>query len=157
MQTTDWITAIVALYAAVISSYLGYREIQKERRRIKLILEYISFTEIVQLIIVNSGHRPVTITEIAMAISIKGTDGKEYTEGVPSNALFDPVDPGFPKLISDGQTIIFKLGPVLIGEIMERFIKGGKVYLSVYDAEGNVYTKYERREGNAKWGGSQKI
>ena len=56
MQTTDWITAIVALYAAVISSYLGYREIRKERRRIKMILEYMTYREIVRLIVDNDNR-----------------------------------------------------------------------------------------------------
>jgi hypothetical protein len=69
METKDWITIFIAVWGAGLSTYLGIRELIKERRQIKLILEYITFREIVQLIVVNSGHRPVTITEIAIAIS----------------------------------------------------------------------------------------
>jgi hypothetical protein len=156
MTIKDWITAILALYGAALSSYLAYREIMKERRQIKMTLQYVEFREIAQLIIVNSGHRPITITEIAAAVSRKDSDGKEYPEGVPSNALFNTVTPEIPKLLNDGQTVIYELGPVLSGLVMESFIKDVKVFISLFDAEGNVYHKYERRLGNAKWGGSFK-
>lgn len=157
MTIKDWITAILALYGAVLSSYLAYREIRKERRQIKMILQYVAFREIAQLIVVNCGHRPITITDIAAAVSRKDSDGREFPEGVPSNTLFNTATPEIPKLLSDGQTVIYELGPALSGLVMESFLKDVKVYISLYDAEGNVYNKYERRHADAKWGGSVKV
>jgi hypothetical protein len=156
MDTKHWITAILATYGAILSSYLAIREILKERRQLKIILEYVAFREIARLIITNSGHRPVTITDIAADVYQEGDEGNNNLAEVPQGALISG-DYDLPKLLSDGQTVIYELGAVLSGIIIEGFSKEKNVHIAVFDAEGNSYTKYERRMGNAKWGGSEKI
>jgi hypothetical protein len=157
MVTKDWITAIVATYGAILSSYLAFREILKERRKIKIILEYVEVRDIVLLIVANGGHRPVKIIDIKICISQEGANGKEYMKDVPHAALFNIPNPEIPKLLGYGESVIYELQPVLSDRLIGNYILGGKVNVSLFDAEGNEYTKVEERIGNAKWGGSHKI
>jgi hypothetical protein len=66
MDTNDVIALILAIYGSLLATVLGVREFLKERRHIKVILEYIYFYEKVQMIITNTGRRPITITGIGM-------------------------------------------------------------------------------------------
>ena len=99
----------------------------------------------------------ITITEISAAVFQKGPGGTEHIEGVPKNALFSTSAPNLPALLSDGQIVIFELGGTLSQFIIERFKEDGKVLIELYDGEGNLYTKYKKRRGDAKWGGSEKV
>ena len=57
MDISDWLTLIIAVYGAVISSILGFRELNNEKRRLKIFIEYAAFYETPQMTIVNVGHR----------------------------------------------------------------------------------------------------
>jgi hypothetical protein len=150
MDLNDILTLILAAYGAILATVLGLRELQKERRTLSIILEYLLFYEVADLIITNVGHRPTTITRVA--ISVMGEqNGRTFWEDVPANAILRAeakLDP-LPITISDGEFTRLELNN-LIGQAM---LNGkGRVRITVYDIEGNEYTKFSTRYYNAKWG-----
>lgn len=66
MDTGEIIALVIALNGSILTTFLGMREFHKERRQIKVILEYIYYFEVGQITITNTGHRPITITGIGM-------------------------------------------------------------------------------------------
>ena len=146
MSLSDILTLIIALYGAAIATILGIRELQRDKRRISVIIEYVAFEERAQITITNIGHRPITIAEINMSVMLDN-----HWEQAPKNALFNanPEDVTFPIMINDGEYITLPLHE-LIGETFFKNRKNIKV--AVYDIEGNTYTKFKSRLYNPKWG-----
>lgn len=147
VNTSDMVTLILAGYGAVVSTILGIRELQRDRRRISVILEYVVWCERAQITITNVGHRPITVTEIGMEVE---------GERVPRNALFAPEverEP-LPVTLGDGEYITLPLSGV-IGEIFRK--TGMPARVSVYDVEGNVYKRFRTRVYDPKWGHYSKI
>lgn len=149
---------LVAIYAALLSTILGIREFLKERRRILIILEYVAFYERAQLRIVNTGHRPITITKVGMSL-LMTQDSHKYWEDVPANSVlgspFDNSDEGeelvepLPAVVQDGEQVTLPLSGVVSMTLLEN---GMKAEIFVYDVEGKVYKKYKRMLYNPKWG-----
>jgi len=147
MDLIEILTLIIAIYGAAIATVLGIRELQRDKRRISVILEYVSFYDHAQITITNIGRRPITISEINMTVK---------QEQVPRNELFsiNPEDEPFPLTIDDGEYITLPLH----GIIGEAFLENTKsIKVSVYDIEGCVYTKFKSRIYNPKWGFYDKI
>jgi hypothetical protein len=71
MELKDWIQLILAFWGAILSTILGILKIIENNRKIKIFLNYYSHIEQVQMIIVNTGHRPVTIVELGVRILIR--------------------------------------------------------------------------------------
>jgi hypothetical protein len=138
----DILTLIVAVYGALVSSILGIRELQRDRRRINIMLELVPFYERAQITIINIGHRPITITDIAVS-------------DCPRNALFaQGVEEPLPITLGDGEYTTLPLSSVL-SEMA--FANPSDMHLSVYDAEGNEYNKFKSWEHNPKWGRYRKV
>lgn len=149
MNLNDLLTFLIALYGAVIASILGYRELKRDKRRISVVVEHVDFVERTQITLINTGIRPITISEISMEENLN-QDGKEQWQSVPRNALFDSGDELFPITLTDGEHITLLLSEV-VGPSF--FMNSGKnARLKVYDVEGNVYTKFKTRVYNPKWG-----
>jgi hypothetical protein len=144
----DILTLIIAIYGAGIASILGYRELRREKRRINIILEYVSWIEQTQLTIVNIGYRPITIADISADIGIK-QNGEIIWDRVPRNTLFNTRirQDAFPVTLSDGEHITLPL--ILFGD---EHLKENLAKISVYDIEGNVYKDFKTREYDPKWG-----
>jgi hypothetical protein len=66
MDIGEIIALVIAIYGSILATILGIREFLKERRNIKIILEYIYFYENGQITITNIVHRPITIPGIGM-------------------------------------------------------------------------------------------
>jgi hypothetical protein len=152
MSSKDLLTLILATYGAVVSTVLGIRAIQRDRRRVKLILEYVLFYERAQIIIINVGHRPLTISEIGMQIKLK-QNGNDYWDSVPRNSLFarrpdDAGDP-LPAVLDDGQHLSIPLSDSVSNNLYENNMEARVV---VYDVEGNAYEKFTTRLHHTKWG-----
>jgi hypothetical protein len=150
MTTSEIVTLLLAIYGASLSTYLGAREIQKERRRIKIFLEFADWVERAQITIVNVGHRPITITEIGMSMKPLKIRGSQY-EGIPTDSLYSGEGnyPHLPKTLEDGEHITLPLSSVVSREVGEG---STQIKLSVYDAEGNVFNKFKLRRHDKKWG-----
>ncbi len=151
MGVSDPLTIIIAAYGAIVSTILGIRELRKERRQISVILEYVDVMEKVQVTIVNSGYRPITITGISMALPMAGPS----LEKVPSGILFsDELDKWpFPVTLTDGQHISLLLSDDLTDSIVRAKMD---IKLKVFDAEGNIYSKYKIMRYDTKGGGYYK-
>jgi hypothetical protein len=156
-QTVAVISIIIAVYGAAVSTILGIREVKRERRKVKIILEYVAFYEYGQLIVVNTGHRPITLVNFGMTVNKPLREGnpnsERFWDDVPANAFFEGDEP-FPVTIQDGGQIAVKFSAVISPMIYDRETK---IKLHLFDAEGNVYTEFERRLNNPQWGTLSKI
>jgi len=150
MSIAEIIAIILGIYSTIVSTILGIREVRRDRRRITVILEYIAWHERGQVTIVNSGHRPITVTEIGMSLFFKH-EGDGYWDRVPRNAMFGQgvEHDSFPVIIRDGESITLPLSDVVSSYLSENRMKAK---LSVYDVEGNKYTKFQTRMHDPKWG-----
>lgn len=147
----EQVKTFLAIYGAITSTVLLIREILKERRKITIILEYVAWYERVQIVIVNSGHRPITITEISMRIfSSNGED--DFGEPIPKNALFDLdlLDKPLPQIIKDGESVSLPLSSVISKNLLDNKLKAK---INIFDAEGNKFSDFKIRTLDQKWGG----
>jgi hypothetical protein len=142
METKDFFTLILAVYGAAVSSYLGFKEIQRNRKSVRIILEYVTHFEHAQIIIVNSGVRPVTITQLFLEIEKTGEHNYKFWFRVHEGSLYknEEYNHSFPFTLTDGQHKILILSENASAEVVY-----GKTRIIVYDAEGNTYEKYKRR------------
>lgn len=134
---------IIGGYPAAVSTILGMRELQRDRRRIGVILEYDPWYGRLQVTITNVGHRPITITEVGFDLA---------GDPVPRNALFAPEVKGepLPITLADAEPVTLPLSEVLADKFREDH--GMHWRIAVYDVEGNVYKKFKIREHDRKWG-----
>lgn len=147
MNTSDFLTFCLALYGAIVSSILGLREISRDKRRILIFLEIVVFFERAQITITNTGFRPITLAE--MNISIKNENQWEVIPRMVSIEDEKVLGDAFPLILTDGESISFKLHPVVYEKLLE-----GKdnIQVAIFDVEGNVYKKFKTRTHNPKWG-----
>lgn len=141
----------IALYGAILATILGIRELTNERRKVTIILQYITFYDRAQIIVTNSGHRAITLTGLAMETEIAGEHGKHW-ETVPQNALFD-LESGkapFPVTIDDGESVTLPLGIVVTEYLSKNKLSAN---LEIFDSEGHSYTKHKINIYDGKWGG----
>jgi len=144
----------IALYGALLSTWLFIHKIIKDRKKLSIILEHIAWYEQVQIVITNSGHRPITLTALAMKTVI-GEGDDSHWEPVPNNALFDIIngDNPFPIFIKDGEAVSLPLGSVLSEALLQN---GLQARLVLFDSQGKEYSSFSSRTYNAKWGGYEK-
>lgn len=150
MSWLDVVTVILAAWGAILATILGVKEMRRESRKIKIILEHIDFYETCQIRIINIGHRPITIAEISLDVPVD--EKRKNWDSAPANVLIDTEDPEFrplPITIDDGKQIVIKFSKVVGSVILE---KNMNVRLFVYDIEGKVYKKFQKLHYNPKWG-----
>ena len=158
----EWVTLILALYGAGLATYLGIRELQKDKRHIEVYLDHQAWYENFKLTIVNTGHRRVTIVGAGVRIGYKSDKGKPQYEIRPLEAYvydYDPDNPPkpgeepnripvpFPLILEDGETVSLPLNDVFNSELAEQSIIG---IAYARDAEGNIYTNDRQRIYNSK-------
>ena len=141
METKDIVTILIAIYGAILSTYLVIMRGRGEKKQLSMILEYKVFSKKGFLAIANSGHRPITIRKIIVGIPHKTSSGESH------DLYFSPISPVLPNLIGDGETIIYRFGYELTEEIVNirqqqptGFIKC-RSDISIIDGEGNSYNK----------------
>lgn len=146
------LTGFVALYGAILSTIIGIRELKKEKRSLLIILEHVAFYERVNVRIVNSGVRPVTIIDIGMDIFEGANEtNPPHWEMVRAGAVLDKekeLNP-LPARIEDGEQKV-----LLLSEMVSHILISNHMVskVRVYDAEGNIYTKFKSMEVDPKWG-----
>lgn len=150
MSINEVLTLIFALYGAGLATFLGIRELVKERRRIRILLQYVGWGEVYILRIVNIGQRPITIQSVSMFV--KNT----HKEVGISN--YEPIQDGFvfsmesaknlPVKLEDGESV-----ELLFSELVQGMLQRNKgdFNLRVYDIEGNCYSKVEKIYFDAKY------
>lgn len=145
----DVIALIISIYGAALATFLGIREIKRQRRRLRIFLDHLAFQHRAQLTITNTGPRPVTIVGVSMEIAIEQSDGgKAFYDNVPQNALL-ATDEILPVTLGDGEQVVLPLSGSAGGIVIENEMRAR---LTVYDADGKAYKDFRRRMYNEKWG-----
>ncbi|MBW6475012.1 MAG: hypothetical protein K0B14_17935 [Anaerolineaceae bacterium] len=140
----------IALYGALLSTGLFIHKILKDRKKLSIILEHIAWVEKFQIIITNSGNRPITLTGISMKV-IMCEDENSNWQTIPQMDLFDQSQKTypFPVIINAREAISLPLESTISGY----HLKSTKtVCLSIYDSEGKEYSEFKTRTYDAKWG-----
>jgi len=130
----------IAIYGALLSSILAYREWSKDKKRIAIFIKYFVFASRSEIIITNIGHRPITLTDISFAERSAGN----HVKGIPRNVYTTgEEDWPFPVTLTDGESLVYKIqGP----------ISGQNLIPTVFDSEGTKYAKYRFIQYNDKFG-----
>jgi hypothetical protein len=136
------ITTFVAIYAALLSSYLGFREVKKEKRRINIYFEYFPFYEQGFLLINNIGNPKVVISDVSVVVN---------DDPVPRNCIFDVPfqEQLLPRTLSNGDFLHMPLSGNISHAIM---LNKENVNMQIYDIEGNVYKEFKVIIHDPKWG-----
>jgi hypothetical protein len=149
------ITTFLAIYGAVLgtvgfalSVFLAVREFRKEKRVLKVILEYMAFFEHVQVRIINTNFRPITIAGVGGHLMERQGRTWILKETIPANTFMDIPKPDFPITLEDGKSITIKLQPVIYPYFWD---KETKLEVYVYDVEGITYLQTEKKTYNAKY------
>jgi hypothetical protein len=142
----EQVAFILALYGAALSTYLGYREIRKEERKITILLVE-NNKKFYSITITNVGHRPITLMNLHIITPSKGP--------ISLNSLLrfedgeDEVKSPLPVTLTDGQRVTIKISLEFSKYIRE---EEKDISITVNDAEGRKYSKYKRKNYDAKSG-----
>lgn len=146
LELKDILTMILALYGATLSTILAIREAKKEKRNIKVFLDYYVFQDRYKLSLVNVGYRPITLVEAGVRI----VDKKGITvELRPAPIFGDSPDDIFPILLNDGAQKAFNVSEGLENPAILKQNRW-KTETFVRDAEGNIYRTTKIRSYNSK-------
>jgi hypothetical protein len=144
------ITFFLALWGAFLSTYLALREIRKDKRSLKVILESVHWMETYRLVITNNGHRPITIDQISVELADKRYgEAERMPPGFLATESGERVSDALPCTLEDGKMLIFYFSEAIAEDLRD---KNKFLRIEVFDAEGNVYNKYSKGEYDPKYG-----
>jgi hypothetical protein len=133
-SSTEFFGLILSILGIGLSAYFGINKLISDRRKIKVILK------VQELVLVNTGHRPITITYVR----IRMKDDNGWTNHVAKFGNDFPylVGKPLPAKINDGEMLNI---PIDQEYDMELWVKAtrGTLKIEVTDAEGNIYRKFE--------------
>lgn len=141
-----WFITIIIIFIPFLNNLLDlFDRIKKIARKVDLdiYLEHLFFYEQARIVILNRGKESITINSIVISFDGHGT--------APQNATFHHEETtNIPFMIEPGGEKTITLSDAISHEwIFEK----QKINLEIYDALGNVHTKYKKRSKNAKFGG----
>jgi hypothetical protein len=147
MTTTDVLTLLLALWGAILSTYLGIREIKKEKKQLLIYLEHVYPAEIIQMVVVNIGHRPITLTNAGVHLYLDSRkkipyDHLPFTPILPNNEPYP-----FPVTLNDGEHITLAYSEELLLSIKR---DGLLANAFVYDVEGRLHRSSEVRDYDSR-------
>jgi hypothetical protein len=139
----------VAVWGAGLATLLGIRELQKEKRQIRVYIDFLPWYSIYEISIVNIGLRPVNI--VSACVHLKPKDKSQY--GIFEGRPFEPElfvkdkQPLLPVRLNDGENITLVMGK----EFLEP-ASSGQFEIMAYarDAEGNTYISTKQRSIDTK-------
>jgi hypothetical protein len=164
VDTAQIITAAIACISLIISItslgitiYYKRRELEKERRTISIIIQPVTFTDAIQLLITNTGHRPIAIRSVSIGFKLK-SDGRIYADFIPAGMIFElgKGNTGLPATLEDGQTATLFFSELARLRLYESDIDT-EVLLTVYDYDGNAYHSFKVNVYNAKFDSNESI
>jgi hypothetical protein len=135
----QWVTAAVALWGAGLSSFLAWRQIQRDRRRLQVRLSFgvagVPGSEgrgIVSIDVANAGHRPVEVRQLYFLLP----DGKQLV------FLNMETTPKLPHKLDEGQSISGMVMALDFAHDLMRHELGGTLAIraACRDGLGTVHT-----------------
>jgi hypothetical protein len=104
MDLKDTIQFILAIWGAALSTDLGIIKLSENKRQIRVFLDFIPLESKYKLVVVNIGHRPITIIDAGVRILPK--DIREYGGKTPilREDLEGKISQSFPTVLNDGQS-----------------------------------------------------
>jgi hypothetical protein len=137
MESKDIIQLALASWGAILSTILGILRLSENYRRIKISLIQISHVEQVQMIIVNTGHRPITIVDLGIRIIRKPYKTPEKGAPILEEDPNNKNPQRLPITLGDGQSYSIFISPEI-----SNYLPFTKYHLEpfVRDAEGREYT-----------------
>jgi hypothetical protein len=149
MSTNELLTLLVAAYGAGLATFLAIREIQKEKKRIRIFLQFTNWAETFTLKIINVGHRPITISSVSLLMKWpkKGIGRHDI---VPEGSIFNVSGggPKFPITLEDSEQIEMLFSDVVRDILSD---ENGEPTITVFDNEGRHYSGYEMLVFDAKY------
>jgi hypothetical protein len=149
MDLSDVLTLIVAAWGAGLATFLGIRELRREKRQVRVYLDYVAWYEVHEITVVNVGQRPVTIVSVGAHLQPWDKGKVGLFEGRPFEPDADPDlnQPVLPARLGDGEKITFAMP-----QHFHDLVTSGEHEAFAYarDAEGNTYASTEHRLYDAK-------
>lgn len=140
---------MVALYGAILATYLAKAQRDKEKRAFKTIFEFIEHKMAAQLLITNSGYRPVSITRVIIYFYEEREGERDSIKAVPQEFLYAKESKNsLPVLLSEGEQVSLQLSDVVAAE----YLKTRRIRVNVKDSEGKTYVGHEERFFNSERG-----
>jgi hypothetical protein len=136
--TKDIITFIIALYGAVLSSFVFYRSIVRERRRIVIRQTAAFYTypqglgpPMASIEVTNHGHRPVVVRAPQLELPNKKNMALINADGIQD----------FPKRLDDGETAGVRMQYDIITESLREAGYSGHIILrpTCTDSTGKTF------------------
>lgn len=147
-MTISEVVSIIAVMIALGSLFISVKESKKTERKLSVILEYVYFCERYQLVITNSGYRPVKIINIRVSRSSKDKTTTDSLCFLPASEMLDLEDYDFsPFILGDGETREIRIGERLNEEVVGNNLR---IDAELFDAEGNKYIIKASRKFNPK-------
>lgn len=143
------ITLVIAVWGALLSTILAFREAFKDKRKLRMLLEYVTGTNLYRLVITNVGHRPITIEQIAFAFDVKAPVLSLVRKDLMWSDEEDHLPPQLPLTLDDGELAIFHISR-MVSEAIDR--PNQILRIKVFDAEGQAYSKYSVGEYDPGYG-----
>ena len=137
------ISDFIAFYGAIVASILAFKEIRRKSKVLKIVIDYEYLSNTGYLNLINQSERPITIASITMQL------GEDRT---PSNCMFtiDEKTIIFPKTLAEYSSVQMELADPITSYIINEKAKSFSV--KVFDIEGKVFSKFNIRGVDEKWG-----
>ena len=139
MTTYEKLATFIAIYAAVLSTGLFFNAVSENRKKLKIILEYVEFYETMRLILINNSKRPITIEGVSVTLDL---------DPVPKNSLSASED-NFPIKINGFDSYTIYLNDIIAKFYINSSTKN--ITITVYDIDNFKFTKFSYRHFNAKY------
>jgi len=147
METKDIITLVIAAWGAILSSYLAFIQIRKEKRKIKASCQLAVRTIknknslFIKMNVTNSGHRPIMINGVGFQFKLDHQDASQDSalEILPDPYLNGDETKPVPKTLGDGEGLELSIPYEPLLSLSKRT---GARYdaMIVYDSEGKKYS-----------------
>jgi hypothetical protein len=142
------IALVLSVYGTILSSVLAILKWNEAKRNIATIITHTYFYEKFEITFVNTGRRPITITDIRMETKLDGGHGHIWLR-IPSSEIIsnDRDKEPFPLALTDGEHKTFQIS----GVASEHIYKSNyNVRTVVYDNEGKLYKRLVIRYHNPR-------
>jgi hypothetical protein len=150
MSLLDIVQLIIAIWGAVLATYLGVRELRKERRDIRVYLDLHAREGKLQVVVANLGHRPTTIVNVAALVIPRKPSKSGYLPPKPFSPITTPDGKPveLPVLLDDGDTAYFVMDAGLL-----YYQQNDEYEILAYarDSEGTQYTSSGFRYYDSKY------